>query len=174
MQKPCPTTFLVTCLLAISTVTGKSENFGLIEQNFDNKRISTAAFPQDSKLGISEILDPELSRAIGSRGLKIWTEGQNLNNVDYYLRVSKNKGNLLNSSLNLASFNNNTYEDAITALKEAWVLQPFLRTIIPNYDQLAAQWNELEENELINRFLPPVDLIESIGYIRYSQRAVIT
>ena len=118
MQKPCPTVFLITCLLAAFAPSSSA-------QSFDNKRLSTEDFQRDQAIGITHILDPGLSRAIGARGFKIWVAGNALEQADYYLRISRAE-EYLNVDFNVENFYNNTEDTFLNELDPSdleWLMQ---------------------------------------------------
>ncbi len=60
-------------------------------QSLDHKRIVSEGFPADAKeIQIREFLDPAVVGAVGSRAFKIWIDAEDLDEADFYLRVSSN------------------------------------------------------------------------------------
>ena len=69
-----------------------ASEFSLIEADYDSQRIASEAASLDSSIGIQHFVDPELAKAIGARGLKVWLDGRQgaVAGTDYYLRVAEN------------------------------------------------------------------------------------
>jgi hypothetical protein len=101
---PAKSKFLgVVFFTLILAVPGSGDDFALLEQDFDDRRISAEAPSQDAAIGIQHFLDPELARAIGARGLKIWIDEGNagLEEFTYFLRVARSPSYLENTELNV-------------------------------------------------------------------------
>ena len=115
---------MISCGL-LATATSHASDFALIEANFDSQRIASEATSQDSSIGIQHFVDPELARAIGARGLKIWLDGRQgaVAGTDYYLRVAKSPLYLMNTNLDVGQvFGADLREPAILATSQSFSL----------------------------------------------------
>lgn len=113
---------ILSCGL-LATATSHASDFALIEANFDSQRIASEATSQDSSIGIQHFVDPELARAIGARGLKIWLDGRQgaVAGTDYYLRVARSPLYLMNTNLDVGQvFGDDLREPAIIATSQSF------------------------------------------------------
>ncbi len=116
MNRNLSTPLSIFFFTVFSVGTSGANDFALLEQDFDDRRIPAGALSQDAAIGIQQFLDPELARAIGARGLKIWIDEGNagLDEFDYYLRVARSPGYLENTELDVAGlFNGDLRQRAV-------------------------------------------------------------
>ena len=69
------TPLILSCALLVFA-TSHASDFSLIEADYDSQRIASEAASLDSSIGIQHFVDPELAKAIGARGLKVWLDGR--------------------------------------------------------------------------------------------------
>gem|GEM_PF-3773099 len=112
---------IISCLLAAAT--SHASDFALSEADYDLQRIASEATSRDSSIGIQHFVDPELARAIGARGLKIWLDGRQgaIAGTDYYLRVARSPLHLLTTELDVGQvFGADLREPAIVATSRSF------------------------------------------------------
>ncbi len=112
---------IISCLLAAAT--SHASDFALSEADYDLQRIASEATSRDSSIGIQHFVDPELARAIGARGLKIWLDGRQgaIAGTDYYLRVARSPLRLLTTDLDVGQvFGADLRESAIVATSRSF------------------------------------------------------
>ena len=113
---------IISCTL-LSVAMSHASDFALIEADYDSQRIASEATSQDSSIGIQHFVDPELARAIGARGLKIWLDGKQgaVAGTDYYLRVARSPLYLMNTNLDVGQvFGADLREPAILATSQSF------------------------------------------------------
>ncbi|MBL48047.1 MAG: hypothetical protein CMP28_03730, partial [Roseibacillus sp.] len=103
MKRNLSTALSIFFFTVFSLGTSGANDFALLEQDFDDRRIPAGVFSQDAAIGIQQFLDPELARAIGARGLKIWLDDRQgaVVETEYYLRVARSPLYLINTDLDV-------------------------------------------------------------------------